>query len=114
MCPGDGCSTQSQPTNQHSDINSDLVFDDVLRQLTFFHALGGLTAATERYVRKVGRPRHAWAGMMLQEAVKQAGSYTNLQTKTQISIDQAIDQEEWNTSVRNWMSQPKDATYLVI
>ena len=60
--------------------------DDVFRGLTFIP--GSLTPATERYVRKTGRPRHTCARMPLQEATKAAGTYADLQAKL-------ADEEVW-------------------
>ena len=42
--------------------------DDVLRQLTFIQ--NSTKAATEHYVRRVGRPRNEWAVMLRKESYK--------------------------------------------
>ena len=52
--------------------------DDVLRKLTFM--CGSLRPATERFVRKVGRPRQEWAVMLMKESLKFAGTFANLET----------------------------------
>ena len=67
--------------------------EDVLRKLTFIP--GTLRPATERYLRKVGRPRQEWAAMLLQEALRITGGYENLQLKV-------ANQEEWRKTVHNW------------
>ena len=45
--------------------------DDPLRKLTFCE--GSLSPATSRFIRRVGRPRHEWAGQLLQVAFKVVG-----------------------------------------
>merc|ERR1719161_1063084 len=46
---------------------------DVLRKLTF--CPGSLRPATDRYVRRVGRPRHEWATKLHQEALRVASQH---------------------------------------
>ena len=48
---------------------------DVLRRATFHH---GLESATNRYVRRVGRPRNEWARMLREEACKMSPQYESL------------------------------------
>ena len=47
--------------------------EDVLRKLTLIP--DSLRPATERYMRKIGRPRQEWAPMLLHEALRITGSY---------------------------------------
>ena len=49
---------------------------DILRMLTF--APGTLEPVLNSYVRKVGRPRHEWAPLLIREALKFTSTHANL------------------------------------
>ena len=51
--------------------------NDVLRRMTFMP--GTLQPVTERFFRKLGRPRHEWASQLTKEALSFAGTYASLE-----------------------------------
>ena len=68
---------------------------EITRAATF--CPGSLRPATDRYVRKRGRPRNEWATMLHQEALKMTGGRSQL--------DQAIHSAlQWDESVRKHTS----------
>ena len=68
---------------------------EITRAATF--CPGSLRPATDRYVRKRGRPRNEWATMLHQEALKMTGGRSQ--------IDQAIHSAlQWDESVRKHTS----------
>ena len=57
---------------------------DFLRQLTF--CPGSLRPATDRYVRRRGRPRNEWASMLQKEALKLIPSFSRLESNIKNEI----------------------------
>lgn len=66
---------------------------DVLRSLTFLP--GTLQPATERYVRKIGRPRQEWAPMLTKEALKFTFTYAALNATLN-------DEQRWQQAVHRY------------
>ena len=64
---------------------------DLLKSLTF--CPGTLRPATDRYVRRIGRPRNEWASMLHKEALKMVNG--------QCTVESVIHcKAEWETMVR--------------
>ena len=89
---------QQKPLSQHLHRQQLLMFgriarlpnSDIRRQLTF--CSGSLRAATDRYVRKVGRPKHEWAPKLLELALSSFGSMARV-------TELVMDRTRWISAV---------------